>query len=153
MPWDSMSQPGDRCPGRPRSNWLWELTPEAAGTPTRTNPGVILLHRRKRKAALPIPKAREGAVGQLTLRRREWRNEKNVLAQKMGAIGTPHSDPSALAPGEAWPPLSCCHWGCHRGGRCPRQRRGSGDAALNWPPPLLLPWLLPLTLLLLLSWF
>lgn len=93
-----MSQPEDRCPGRPRSNWLRELTPEAAGTPTRTNPGVIRVYRRKRKAALPIPKAREGAAGQLTLRR-EWRNEKNVLAQKMREIGTPHSDPSAAAPG------------------------------------------------------
>lgn len=56
---------------RPGSPWLREVTPEAAGTPSRTNPGVLPEQRRERKPASPVPKAREGAAGQLTLRRRE----------------------------------------------------------------------------------
>lgn len=101
MPSGLVSPTGRSMRQRPRSTWLRDLAPEAAGTPTRTNPGVTRVHRGKRKLALPIPKAREGAGGQLTLRRREWRNEKNVLAQKMGAIGTPHSDPRAGGQGRS----------------------------------------------------
>ncbi|CAI9155951.1 unnamed protein product [Rangifer tarandus platyrhynchus] len=86
---------------RPWSNWLRQLTPEAAGTPTRTNPGVTGVLRGKKKGGFANPQGEgEAAAGQLTLRRREWRNEKNVLAQKMGAIGTPHSDPRRCSPEE-----------------------------------------------------
>lgn len=121
-----MSRPVDKMPQRPGSNWLMKRTAEAAGTPTRTSPGVIRVHHGKRKPALPIRKARAGAAGQLTLRSPEWKNEKNVLAQKMGAIGTPHSDPWCRRhKGEAGLP-SCCHSGCHRGGRCQQPRRRDG---------------------------
>ena len=86
---------------RPRSNWLRQLTPEAAGTPTRTNPGVTGVLRGKKKGGFANPQGEgEATAGQLTLRRREWRNEKNVLAQKMEAIGTPHADPRRCSPEE-----------------------------------------------------
>lgn len=49
--------------------------------------------------------------------------------------------------GAVGPPHSCCHSGCHRGGRCCERAAGTVIArCLDWPRQLLLPGLLSLTL-------